>query len=64
MLVLEGGNLTVPKIIWYSPTDVTLCLEDGDTQTFRNYATLFACDKSITVHHRLDEDCGSAPHLN
>jgi hypothetical protein len=60
MLVLEGGNLTVTTLRWTSPEDVTLCVEGGITDTFRNQVTLFAGDASLTVNNHLDERCGES----
>ena len=58
MLVLEGGDLTVKDLRWNSPKDVTLCIHDGFTETFRNQVTLFAGGVSVTVRNHLDEHCG------
>ena len=64
MLVLEGENLTVAKIIWTGPHDSTLCLDGGITGTFRSEVTLIvgdAPDASETMHNRLDEHCNVVP---
>ncbi len=60
LLVLEGGNLTVKKIIWNDPHDVTVCLDGGITETFRNHVTLIvgdAPDDSETINNSLQEHC-------
>jgi hypothetical protein len=60
MLVLDGGNLTVTKIIWNNPHDATLCLDGGITETFRNQVTLIvgdAPDDSETINNHLREHC-------
>ncbi len=53
MLVLEGENLTVAKIIWNSPDDATLCLDGGITGTFRSEVTLISGDNSETIHNHI-----------
>jgi hypothetical protein len=60
MLVLDGGNLTVARIIWNNPHDATLCLGGGITETFRNQVTLIvgdAPDDSETINNHLREHC-------
>jgi hypothetical protein len=60
MLVLEGSDLTVARIIWNSPRDVTFCIKSGDTNAFRNYVMLDigdTPDDSITIHTDLQEHC-------
>ena len=57
MLVLDGGDLTITSIRWTTPTDVTLCVDGGVTNTFRNQVTLFAGDESLTVNNHIDEHC-------
>ena len=62
MLVLDGENLTVTKIIWNNPHDATLCLDGGITNTFRSEVTLIvgdAPDASETIYNHLGEHCGS-----
>ena len=62
LLVLEGGNLTVAKIIWNNPHDVTLCLDGGITDTFRNEVTLIVGDgpdDSETIYNHLQEHCSA-----
>ncbi len=64
MLVLDGENLTVAKVIWNNPHDVTLCLDGGITNTFRNEVTLIVGDTpngSETIYNHLGEHCGSEP---
>jgi hypothetical protein len=64
MLVLDGGNLIVAKIIWNSPHDVTLCLAGGVTDTFRNEVTLIVGDgpdDSETIYNHLQEHCNTPP---
>jgi hypothetical protein len=58
MLVLEGGDVTVTSVRWDAPSDVTLCMDGGITNTFRNQVTLFAGDASVTVNNHIDEHCG------
>jgi hypothetical protein len=64
MLVLDGGNLTVAKIIWNNPHDVTLCLAGGITETFRNEVTLIVGDDpddSETIYNHIEEHCNASP---
>lgn len=60
ILVLDGGDLTVKAVRWNSPGDVTICIEGGITNTFRNQVTLFAGESSVTVRNHLDENCGDS----
>ena len=57
ILVLDGENLTVAKIVWVGPREGTFCLEGGITDTFRNEVTLTADDVSETIRNHLQEDC-------
>ena len=60
ILVLDGSDMTISKVAWNSPHDVTLCLAAGITSTFRNQETLIVGDTpadSITIHNNLDEHC-------
>ena len=60
MLVLQGDDLTVAKIIWNGPNDVTLCLGTGFTEIFRNEVTLSLGDSpepSETISNHLQEHC-------
>jgi hypothetical protein len=57
LLVLEGENLTVTKVNWDGPHDVTLCLDGGITSTFRNVVTLILGNASETIRNHLLEDC-------
>jgi hypothetical protein len=62
LLVLDGGNLTVKKIIWNDPHNATLCLDGGITETFRNHVTLIvgdAPDDSETINNSLLEHCNA-----
>jgi hypothetical protein len=62
ILVLDGENMTVEKISWNNPQDVTLCLAGGITDTFRNEVTLIVGDTpkgSATIHNHLQENCES-----
>jgi hypothetical protein len=62
LLVLDGENLTVTKIIWNNPHDATFCLNGGITNTFRNEVTLIVGDTpddSETIHNHLSEHCDS-----
>lgn len=61
MLVLDGGDVTVKAIHWDGQSDVTICIEGGITNTFRNQVTLFAGESSATVHNHLEERCADAP---
>ncbi len=57
LLVLEGENLTVKKLIWNDAHDVTLCIDGGITGVFRNEVTLIVGKSSVTVHNHLQERC-------
>ena len=62
ILVLDGSDMTISKITWNNPHDVTLCLAAGITSTFRNQETLIVGDTpadSITIHNNLDEHCNA-----
>ena len=62
LLVLDGENLTVAKIIWNNPHDATFCLDGGITNTFRNEVTLIVSDTpadSETIYNHLREHCQS-----
>lgn len=62
LLVMEGENLTVAKIIWKNSHDATLCLDGGITDTFRNEVTLIvgnAPEDSETINNHLQEHCDS-----
>lgn len=64
MLVLDGENVTVAKIIWNNPHDATFCLDGGITNTFRNEVTLIVGDTptdSETIYNHLKEHCDSTP---
>ncbi len=67
ILVLSGENMTVAKISWDNPHDVTLCLADGITDTFRNEVTLIvgnAPEDSETIHNHLQEHCDSSSTIS
>jgi hypothetical protein len=58
ILVLDGENVKVARIIWNNPHDATLCLDGGITDTFRNEVTLIVGDApndSETIHNHLQE---------
>ncbi len=60
ILVLDGEELTIDRIIWNGPNDATFCLNGGFTITFRNRVTLDLVDTpdpSVPMHFRLDENC-------
>ena len=60
VLVLEGDNLTVSKILWVTPHAETLCLDGGITNIFRNQVTLILGDSpadSWAIYSHLDEHC-------
>jgi hypothetical protein len=62
MLVLDGENLIVGKIIWNNPHDATLCMGGGITDTFHNEVTLIVGDTpdaSETIYNHLDERCNA-----
>jgi hypothetical protein len=59
MLVLEGENLTVTKVMWEGQHAATLCLDGGITGTFRNEVTLISGTASETIHNRLQEHCST-----
>lgn len=63
MLVLDGGDITVKAVRWDSQNEVTICIEGGITNTFRNQVTLFAEQLSVTIRNRLDERCGNGDPL-
>jgi hypothetical protein len=60
LLVLEGENLTVTKVNWDGPHDVTVCLDGVITNTFRNVVTLIVGNASETIRNHLHEDCKPA----
>ena len=56
-LVLGGEYLLITKAIWHSPTEVTLCMPDGLTRSFRNQVTLDVNDgSSVTIRTHLQEE--------
>ncbi|WP_433972226.1 hypothetical protein [Tunturiibacter lichenicola] len=60
LLVLDGGDLTVGRVIWINPHEVNLCIDGGITDTFRNEVTLIIGDgpaDSETIHNHLLEHC-------
>lgn len=64
MLVLDGENLTLAKIVWNDPHDATFCLAGGITDTYHNEVTLIVGDTpedSETVYNHIDEHCAGAP---
>jgi hypothetical protein len=67
LLVLEGENLTVTKIVWANSHDATLCLDGGITSTFRNEVTLLVGDApedSETITNHLQEHCASTSTIS
>jgi hypothetical protein len=48
-IVLNGGDLTVTDIRWRSQNDVTICIEGGITDTFRNQVTVIAGELSVMI---------------
>lgn len=60
ILVLDGADLTIGRIVWNGPGSVTLCLDGGYTSTFRNEVTLIlgdTPDEARTIRFRLDDSC-------
>jgi hypothetical protein len=60
MLILDGENITIGKIIWNSAHVGTICLDGGITHTFQNEVTLIVGDTSETLRNHLREHCDSA----
>jgi hypothetical protein len=58
-LVLDGHYLEHTKVIWLNPREITLCMPEGFTDTFRNYVTLRAGGMSQTIHIHIQEHCQS-----
>ena len=60
-LVLDGEYLEKTKVIWSSPTEVTLCVEttyhEGYTDHFRSYVTLSVGGVSKTIHSHYQGRC-------
>jgi hypothetical protein len=60
-LVLDGEYLEETKVIWLSPTEVTLCVEttykEGYTDHFRSYVTLSAGGVAKTIHSHYQGRC-------
>jgi len=63
-LVLNGTYLQISKLSWVGPHDVTLCMEGGITDSFRNQVTLRAGETSETVHNHLQEHCDVTPRTS
>jgi hypothetical protein len=61
VLVLDGQYLQHTKIVWFNSQEVTLCIPEGYTQSFRNYVVLRAGDVSKSIHASIQEHCGSEP---
>ncbi|HEV3481171.1 MAG TPA: hypothetical protein VGR97_02465 [Candidatus Acidoferrales bacterium] len=57
-LMLDGEYLQGTKLIWLDPHEVTLCVPEGYTESFRNYVTLHAGGVTQTVHAHIQEHCG------
>jgi hypothetical protein len=67
ILVLDGENVTVGKIIWNNPRQATICLDGGITDVFRNEVTLIVGDSvgdSETIHHQLRDCTATTPPSN
>ena len=58
-LVLDGEYLQDTKVIWLNPHEVTLCIPQGATDSFRNLLTLRAGGVSQTIRTHLQEHCNS-----
>jgi len=60
-LVLDGEYLEETKVIWLSPSEVTLCVEttykEGYTDHFRSYVTLSAGGVAKTIHSHYQGRC-------
>jgi hypothetical protein len=58
-LLLDGEYLQNVKVVWVSPNEVTLCMREGYTESFRNNVTLRAGGMSQTIHTHIEERCQS-----
>jgi len=59
-LVLDGEYLENTQVTWLNPSEVTLCMPNGLTDSFRNYVTLTVGDgASETIRTHLQEHCPS-----
>ena len=58
-LVLDGEYLEDTKVTWLNPNEVTLCMPDGITDTFRNRVRLSAGADSQTIRSHLREHCSN-----
>jgi hypothetical protein len=59
-LVVDGEYLEFSRITWTGPHDVTLCMQNGITNSYRNQVTLITgdtVDASETIHNHLQEHC-------
>jgi hypothetical protein len=56
-LLLDGEYLQGTKVVWLKPSEVTLCVPEGYTESFRNYVTLRAGGISQTIHTHFVEHC-------
>lgn len=56
-LVLDGHYLQHTTARWINPGEITLCVPEGFTNTFRNYVTLRAGGVTQTIHIHLQEHC-------
>ncbi|HEX3675697.1 MAG TPA: hypothetical protein VHU87_15605 [Rhizomicrobium sp.] len=55
--ILGGENLTISKLSWQKPNELTICLSGGITDMFRNEVALILGRSDRTVHSVLREDC-------
>jgi hypothetical protein len=58
-LVLDGHYLEHTKVIWPNLHEITLCMPEGFTDTFRNYVTLSAGGVTQMIHAHIQEHCQS-----
>jgi hypothetical protein len=60
ILVLEGDNLDVERVVWNLPANVTLCVNDGLITTFRQSIYLLVGPRIVSVTNHVDSHCGSS----
>lgn len=56
-LILDGHYLQHTTVIWLNPHEVTLCVPEGFTNTFRNHITLHADGITQTIQVHIREHC-------
>ncbi len=57
-LVLHGLYLEVSKVLWNSPSDVSLCVPSGLTSTYHNVVSLNVGKTYVTIqNHLVDHEC-------